>query len=196
MYCIVFFLRSSCRLRGLPFFVAFLTPVLIILVGNSVAFVLIFHSILTSGNKVTADRKVGGLVQARRGAAILIVLGLTWLFGILAISDAKLTFQYLFCIFNAFQGLLVFVFYCVLSADTRAKLGKLLCGKGDGKDSESGRKRHPGGTDSRFQDTTSKNTRNYVHTGSTGTSYDSPNYNGSSIEFETMKSNQAKDSLA
>ena len=187
-------LYYSCRLRGLPFQVAFLAPVLIILIGNSIMFVLIFRSILTSGRKVAADRKVDGLLQARRGAAILVVLGLTWLFGVLAIKDAKLPFQYLFCIFNAFQGLLVFIFYCVLSVETRAKYRKLMCGKDDGKDSETARRQHHG-TDTRFHEIpTSKNSRSDVHTDSTASSATSPQH--VSMEFATFKSNQEKDSVA
>ena len=186
-------LYYSCRLRGLPFQVAFLAPFLIILIGSSVMFVLIFRSILTSGRNLATDRKVDGLLQARRGAAILVVLGLTWLFGVLAIKDAKLPFQYLFCIFNAFQGLLVFIFYCVLSVETRAKYRELLCGKDDGNDSETARKRIHA-TDTRFHEIpTSKNTRSNVDSTSL-LSASSPQH--VSMEFATLKSNQEKDSVA
>ena len=94
---------------------------LVILAGNSIAFVVIFYSLLTSGSKVTAHRKTTGLQQARQGAAVLVLLGLTWLFGVLAINDAKIVFQYLFCIFNSLQGLLVFVFYCALPTESSKK---------------------------------------------------------------------------
>lgn len=39
------------------------------------------------------------------------VTGLTWVFGFLAVSDARLPFQYLFCITNAFQGLVIFLLH-------------------------------------------------------------------------------------
>ena len=130
----------SCRVKGLPFQVTFLAPVLLILVANSFAFALILHSLLTSRRNITADRKVSGLTQARRGAAIMVVLGLTWVFGIFAVKDAKLVFQYLFCIFNSLQGLFVFLFYCVLSEDTRGKYKRVLCGKEGTRSSETGQK--------------------------------------------------------
>jgi len=38
-------------------------------------------------------------------------VGLTWIFGYLAIDDARLVFQYLFCITNAFQGLVIFILH-------------------------------------------------------------------------------------
>ena len=103
---------------------------MLVLVGNSIAFVLIFRSILTSGNKVTTSQKISRLQRARQGAAILVLLGLTWLFGVLAINDAKIVFQYLFCIFNSLQGLLVFIFYCVLSEGNRKKYRSFWQNKG------------------------------------------------------------------
>ena len=121
----------SCRLGGLAFLVAFLAPVSFILFINFIAFVLILRSLLTTGTKVTGAKKTKGITQARRSIAISVVLGLTWIFGILAIRDAKLFFQYLFSICNSLQGLLVFIFYCVLSKDTRTKLKSLCSTKSD-----------------------------------------------------------------
>lgn len=43
--------------------------------------------------------------------AIMFVTGLTWIFGFLAINEAKKVFQAVFCIFNAFQGAVLFLFY-------------------------------------------------------------------------------------
>ncbi|CAB3991597.1 adhesion G- coupled receptor G2-like [Paramuricea clavata] len=118
-----------CRLHGVPFFVAFVTPVILILVGNIVVFCLVIRSLLTSGKKVTSSLKVSSLQQARQGIAIMVLLGLTWLFGFLAIDDAKLAFQWLFCIFNSLQGFLVFILFCILPAGTRKHLRKLCSQK-------------------------------------------------------------------
>ena len=115
----------SCRLHGVPFIVAFLTPTILVFTGNIVAYYFIIRSLLTSGNKVTSDRKKTGFLQAKQGIAIMVLLGLTWLFGVLAIGDAKVAFQYLFCIFNTLQGLFVFLFFVVLPSGTRRQLQKL-----------------------------------------------------------------------
>ncbi|XP_028399494.1 adhesion G-protein coupled receptor G6-like [Dendronephthya gigantea] len=114
--------KTYCRLHGVPFIVAFLAPIVLILVGNIVAFYFIIRSLLTSGAKLTSDKKTTGFQHARRGIAIMVLLGLTWLFGILAIGDAKPVFQYLFCIFNTLQGLFVFIFFVVLPSGTRQNL--------------------------------------------------------------------------
>lgn len=116
------FVPFSCRLHGVPFIVAFLTPTALILVGNIVAFCFIIRSLLTSGTKITSDKKTTGFQHVRRGIAIMVLLGLTWFFGIFAIGDAKPVFQYLFCIFNTLQGLFVFIFFVVLPTGTRQQL--------------------------------------------------------------------------
>lgn len=36
---------------------------------------------------------------------------MTWVFGFFAVNDARLPFQYLFCITNAFQGLVIFLLH-------------------------------------------------------------------------------------
>ena len=113
----------------MPFFAAFLAPVLLILLGNLVTFCLVMHSLLTSGTRVTSDRKTSGYRRARQGITIMVLLGLTWLFGILVIDDATVAFQYLFSISNTLQGLFVFIFFCILSLETRKQLYSFVRGR-------------------------------------------------------------------
>ena len=55
-----------------------------------------------------------------KGLAILLpILGVTWLFGILAIHESILFFEYLFNIFNCLQGFFIFIFHCVGSSEVR-----------------------------------------------------------------------------
>ena len=160
----------SCRVQGLPFYYGFLTPVVLVIALNSVAFVLIIHSLMNAGSKIAANKRATGLQHVRRGTAILIVLGLTWIFGVFVLSDAKLFLQYLFAILNSFQGFLVFVFYCLLSSDTRAKYAK-LCQTQRG--SENSRKRYTPQTTSegRFHEINmNKKKKGNVYTSSNPTS--------------------------
>ena len=154
-------------MKGLAFQVAFLAPVVLILIVNLLAFILIFRSLLSSGSKVAADKKATGWQHARRGSAILTVLGLTWLFGVLAVRDAKLVFQYLFCIFNSVQGLLVFIFYCVLSSETRVKYSKLFCGDKESDTSHGKARYHGSSSEGKFHEI-NKNKKGDVYTTSTG----------------------------
>nr|XP_058952786.1 adhesion G-protein coupled receptor D1-like [Pocillopora verrucosa] len=50
------------------------------------------------------------------------LLGLTWIFGILTVTDAGLVFQYLFTIFNSLQGFFIFLFHVVRSKEIRVAL--------------------------------------------------------------------------
>ena len=49
-----------------------------------------------------------------KGAVVLVVLlGLTWIFGFLYINKGKLVMAYVFTILNSLQGLFIFIFHCV-----------------------------------------------------------------------------------
>ena len=109
----------SCRLHGVPFIVAFIVPVSVIIFGNMAAFGLVIKSLHTSG-KATAIGKDSEFKEARKSFAITIVVGLSWIFGVFAIRDAKLAFEYLFCIFNTLEGFLTLTFsVCDLRAAKR-----------------------------------------------------------------------------
>lgn len=71
-----------------------------------------------------------------RGAlGIVTLLGLTWIFAFFAISDAGLTFHYLFAISNSLQGLFIFLFYCLLKTDVQIAFKKSLARRSSGMDS-------------------------------------------------------------
>ena len=53
--------------------------------------------------------------------------GASWVFGFLAISHARLVFQYLFCVFNSTQGFVIFWLYCYRDPRIRQKWIK-YCG--------------------------------------------------------------------
>lgn len=47
--------------------------------------------------------------------SLLFLLGATWIFGVLHVVQGSVVTAYLFTIFNAFQGMFIFIFLCVLS---------------------------------------------------------------------------------
>ena len=80
--------------------------------------------ILAVGVMITSARKrkmsIKSTVKTMVGIMGLMVLfGLTWLFGALTVREASIVFQYLFVISNAFQGFFFFVFICILGKDGR-----------------------------------------------------------------------------
>ena len=87
-------------------------------------FGLVVHEIL----KMQAD-KTSELERVRQGVKACVVLfpllGMTWVFGVLSITDAGLAFQYIFTILNSLQVLLLSIYYTVLPS-FKGSLGKRL----------------------------------------------------------------------
>lgn len=63
---------------------------------------------------------------ARGAMALLFVLGATWTFGVLHILNETTLTAYLFTITNAFQGMFIFIFLCVLSRKVTFRLGLFI----------------------------------------------------------------------
>ena len=83
-----------------------------------------------SGALVSAGKSTTSYQRVRMAIAILVLLGLTWIFGALAIGSARLFFEYLFCIFNSLQGFFIFVFHCLRQKDVQRAW--LACCRGKG----------------------------------------------------------------
>ena len=80
-----------------------------------VTFALLTISLYKSGDKKNYKFK-----KAQRSFELTVLFGLAWIFGVFAIRDAKLAFEYLFCIFSTVYGLLTFIFsVCDLREATR-----------------------------------------------------------------------------
>ena len=63
-------------------------------------------------------------------SSIMLLFGLTWLFGALTVSAASPAFQWMFVIFNTLQGFFLFVFFCIIGKDAREEwIHFLTCGK-------------------------------------------------------------------
>ena len=63
-------------------------------------------------------------------SGIMFLFGFTWLFAVFTfISEPNVSFviQFIFAFFNAFQGFFIFIFFVVLSSDSREAWKSLLC---------------------------------------------------------------------
>ena len=117
----------SCRPVGLPFYIGFIVPFGIIYVFNWLLFLLIIVSLCKRDLK---NKKIKGQVTGKQTAiqraelkkyfiitiSLSINFGLGWIIGLLATSElgvAHLVFVYLFSIFVALQGILIFVLHCL-----------------------------------------------------------------------------------
>ena len=63
-------------------------------------------------NKTQVEKVRTGV---KASGVILPLLGITWLFGLLSFNSDIIIFKYIFTIFNSLQGLMIFIFHCVLN---------------------------------------------------------------------------------
>ncbi|KAL3868658.1 hypothetical protein ACJMK2_041436 [Sinanodonta woodiana] len=62
-----------------------------------------------------------------RGAAVLVVLlGLTWVFGVMFLSEESVAMAYIFTIFNSLQGVFIFIFHCLLDRKVKKEYRKII----------------------------------------------------------------------
>ena len=138
MCCFVQFLSIAfrCMVYGIAFYISVVVPVAAILLFNTVILIMVTHKLhQNSQKKVTnlsnqnkgKNLDIKRLVsEARIAFACNVLLGITWIFALLAVGKATMVFQWLFCVFNSLQGLFIFLFYTVRSQDVRKAWAKKI----------------------------------------------------------------------
>ena len=127
----------SCFISHFPVFIsAFLAPIGVILILNTVVFlsvlsVLIRHASNKHRTKESGYKKKATIKTLLNGLAIMTLFGLTWVFGAFTFinSEASLAFHFLFAFFNSLQGCFIFIFFCLLAKETRDLWQQACCGK-------------------------------------------------------------------
>ncbi|XP_048856242.1 adhesion G-protein coupled receptor D1 isoform X4 [Brienomyrus brachyistius] len=101
---------------------AFVAPALFVIavnIGILIAVTRIISRISAENYKVHGDPNAVKLT-AKAVAVLLPILGISWIFGVLAINGHSLIFQYLFAVFNSLQGFFIFLFHCLRNSEVRA----------------------------------------------------------------------------
>ncbi|XP_019631179.1 PREDICTED: adhesion G-protein coupled receptor G7-like [Branchiostoma belcheri] len=107
---------SVCWLQGNQLYYGFLLPVGLVLLFNTVVYIMVITKLTCGGRtkgKVDDNNSGGTKQQLRIAIAVMVLVGLTWIFGFFMISDGRVFFSYLFCIFNSLQGFFIFIFHCL-----------------------------------------------------------------------------------
>lgn len=138
-------------INGIPFYAAYLAPIGIVLIINFVLMILAFRGIYASSQK-TKSKQMSLKRKIRMVVACISIMGLTWVFGIFAIGDAKIPFQIAFTVFNSLQGVFIFIFYCLLNPKVQNEWRKCLCGDA-GELSSSSQRSQKSNTSSSFMST-------------------------------------------
>ena len=88
---------------------------------NIVVFILVIRQMMGTRhvqNKTQIEKVKAGV---KATAVILPLLGITWLFGLLSFSASTVAFKYIFAIANSLQGLMIFIFHCLLNKQVRGQ---------------------------------------------------------------------------
>ncbi|KAM6954462.1 adhesion G-protein coupled receptor D1 [Aplochiton taeniatus] len=101
---------------------AFVAPALFVImvnIGILISVTRIISRISAENYKVHGDANAVKLT-AKAVAVLLPILGISWIFGVLALNTHSLLFLYMFAVFNSLQGFFVFLFHCLLNSEVRA----------------------------------------------------------------------------
>lgn len=95
----------------------FVGPACFVLVVNSIILV----TTLNASQKMSVEEnEFNRLRQTARLTLILMpVFGLTWVFGILSVNEQTIIFQYIFTAVNSFQGVFIFICYCLFNNEVK-----------------------------------------------------------------------------
>ncbi|MEQ2257172.1 Adhesion G-protein coupled receptor D1, partial [Ilyodon furcidens] len=101
---------------------AFVAPALFVIVVNIGILISVTRIISRiSGENYKVHRDANAVKLTVKAVAVLLpILGISWIFGILAFNTHTTPFLYIFAVFNSLQGFFVFLFHCLLNSEVRA----------------------------------------------------------------------------
>ena len=101
----------------------FVGPALFVLSVNTIILIMTLsasHKMCLNEMEFNKLRKV-----ARLTLLLMPVFGLSWVFGVLAVNKQFLIFQYIFTGLNAFQGVFLFICYCLMNSEVRREFDRV-----------------------------------------------------------------------
>eukprot|EP00116_Pleurobrachia_bachei_P010948 sb/3471210/ len=108
-----------CWLSYIPSAVAFMGPVIIMLLANIIFFAFVIKQIFWR-KQASTKGKMDRFKQMRAVVCLMALMGLGWIVGAFTIKGTSgLVFQYIFVIANISQGILIFYFHCASKPDVR-----------------------------------------------------------------------------
>uniref|UniRef100_F6ZHD1 Adhesion G protein-coupled receptor L4 n=1 Tax=Monodelphis domestica TaxID=13616 RepID=F6ZHD1_MONDO len=107
---------------------SFIGPACLIILVNLLAFGVIIYKVFRHTAMLKPEVSCYENIRscARGALALLFLLGTTWIFGVLHVVHASVVTAYLFTISNAFQGMFIFIFLCVLSRKIQEEYYRLF----------------------------------------------------------------------
>jgi len=98
---------------------AFTGPVTLIVIFNIVVLVVAIRAALNIRMNRSKSEKEKIIVSIKAIAILLPLLGISWIFGVLAIGPAAKVMQILFAVCNGLQGFFIFLFHCIRNPELK-----------------------------------------------------------------------------
>uniref|UniRef100_H3BZ58 Cadherin EGF LAG seven-pass G-type receptor 1 n=1 Tax=Tetraodon nigroviridis TaxID=99883 RepID=H3BZ58_TETNG len=106
---------------------SFAGPIFVVVLVNIVIFVLSAKASCSRRQK--AMEKSGAIPALRMAFLLLLVIGATWLLGLMAVNSNVMLFHYLFAVCSCLQGIFIFFFHVIFNKDVRKNLKNVFTGK-------------------------------------------------------------------
>lgn len=116
----------SCVVTGNSFYFGVMLPIAGVLLFNFIILGMVMRSLSSTNRNMLKKQKNETRSQARIAFACSVLLGVSWVFGLLAVGDLRDVFQWLFTIFNSLQGLFIFIFYTLRNTEVQKEWKRVL----------------------------------------------------------------------
>ncbi|ELU11325.1 hypothetical protein CAPTEDRAFT_226868 [Capitella teleta] len=124
---------QHCWLNSSTGFIwAFVGPVIAVIAVNLVMlgiaiYMMCKHANATAAWKMKQKSKLENIRSWVKGAVVLVVLlGLTWSFGLLYMNKESTVMAYIFTVLNTLQGLFIYIFHCVMNDKVQKEYKKCI----------------------------------------------------------------------
>ena len=114
-------------MSGTPFNFGVLLPVAVTIFFNVVILITVLVYLARKPSVSSSrSRQAEHQQRVKMGLLSSVLLGITWIFGLLAVGQATYVFMLLFDILNAFQGFIIFVAFTVRNPIVKEEVSKRL----------------------------------------------------------------------
>ncbi|XP_048104925.1 adhesion G protein-coupled receptor L1-like [Alosa alosa] len=121
--------KKACWLRLDNYFIwTFIGPVSLIILFNLVVLMVTLHRMIRHSTVLKPDSSRFDNIKCWTvsSVALLLLVSLTWAFGLLFLTENSVVMAYLFTSFNALHGLFIFIFHCALQKKVHKEYSKCL----------------------------------------------------------------------
>ncbi|KAK3595405.1 hypothetical protein CHS0354_008837 [Potamilus streckersoni] len=120
-----------CWMKLEALYYAFVIPICLIILVNVIIFIIVILRICRRPKRIICNQSdwKRSVLNIKAALSIFVLLGLTWIFGVVALGGAKLIFQYIFVSLNAFQGFFIFLLFTARDKQARDQWLRLFSRK-------------------------------------------------------------------